>query len=188
MVTGLTVEAGLTCLEADWHTGWSHCSLSGSSPGPHLTDPRLPGPCARWLWLVASVSCVVAGPGHQPRHLRPSIPQPRPGPAERSARALAQVTALSSPGSHWWHSDTELTPVYGDNWPRGPHIRTLAMQAPEMISVVAITVATLKLMAPIIPGHISDVSVHVCVVSSEIQTAKMISSTQLNWCTPTTET
>ena len=54
------------------------------------------------------------------------------------------------------------------------------MQAPEMISVVAITVATLKLMAPIIPGHISDVSVNVCVVSSEIQTAKMISSTQLN--------
>ena len=29
-------------------------------------------------------------------------------------------------------------------------------------------------------GHISDVSVNVWVVSSEIQTAKMISSTQLN--------
>lgn len=56
------------------------------------------------------------------------------------------------------------------------------MQAPEIISVVAITGATLKLMAPIIPGpgHISDVSVNVWVVSREIQTAKMISSTQLN--------
>lgn len=72
---------------------------------------------------------------------------------------------------------------------RGPHIRTLdrgwalSMQAPEIHNLCSANHGgDIKTNGANYTrhGHISDVSVNVWVVSSEIQTAKMISSTQLN--------